>query len=199
MDGYDLLRKKAAEKLDQAIQAARREYRDTLQKIDALRRELGDEPPATHTMRLHETALDAVRRYMPRDRTFSVAEMIQILADSEPETHRTRAAVKTSLYKLEDIGELRRIAKDGKGHVLWASIDSGVEHKPYASMPLSDVVAEVLEVSAPMRPTEIVVAIQRLGCRAEQHPPDVLRNVRKALYANPRRFKHDGDQRWSLV
>ena len=41
MDGYEQLKKRAAEKLEQAISAARREYRETVEKINALRRELG--------------------------------------------------------------------------------------------------------------------------------------------------------------
>jgi hypothetical protein len=44
MDAYELLRKQAAEKLDMAISKARTEYRATVEKINALRRELGDEP-----------------------------------------------------------------------------------------------------------------------------------------------------------
>ncbi len=69
MDAYKLLQKQAATKLDQAIQAARREYRETCEKINQLRCELGDEPEPG--LRVHKTAIDAVREYMPRDRPFS--------------------------------------------------------------------------------------------------------------------------------
>ncbi len=59
-------------------------------------------------------------------------------------------------------------------------------------MPMSDVIADVLKDSEPMRPAELVVALQDLGCRAEDDPRKVLRTVRKALQGNPRRFQNDG-------
>ena len=59
-------------------------------------------------------------------------------------------------------------------------------------MPMSDVIADVLKDSEPMRPAELVVALQDLGCRAEDDPQKVLRTVRKALQGNPRRFQNDG-------
>ncbi len=51
-------------------------------------------------------------------------------------------------------------------------------------MPMSDVIADVLKDSEPMRPAELVVALQDLGCRAEDDPQKVLRTVRKALQGN---------------
>jgi len=194
MDAYELLCKQAAEKLDTAIAEARTEYRATVEKINALRRELGDEPEPG--LRVGKTAIDAVREYLPRDRTFSNAEVLSIVKDAEPERHWNCGTVKAAVYRLADLKEIRRIAKDEKGHVLWAALDFECESKPYAAMPLSDVIADVLGESDPMRPAELVVAIQSLGCRAEDIPQKVLRAVRKALLANPRRFARGEDGVW---
>lgn len=195
MDAYELLKKQAAEKLDKAITLARKEYRDTCDKINSLRRELGDEPEPG--VRVRKTAIDAVREYMPRDRPFSNAEILTILQAAEPERHWNRGSVKSAVYKLADRKELRRIAKDDKGHILWVTFDNDSVTLPYATMPMSDVIAEVLEGSDGMRPAEIVVAVQSLGCRADDDPQKVLRTVRKALDANPRRFLKSGDA-WVL-
>lgn len=84
-------------------------------------------------------------------------------------------------------------------HCARDTFDNDSETKPFATMPLSDVIADVLEGSDPMRPAELVVAIQALGCRADDDPGKVLRAARKALCGNPRRFKRGGDGQWSLV
>ena len=84
MDAYELLRKQAAEKLDKAIQTACREYRETRDKINFLRRELGHEPEPG--LRVHKTAIDAVREYMPRDRPFSNREILETIIAAE--THK---------------------------------------------------------------------------------------------------------------
>ena len=70
MDGYELLKKRAAEKLEQTISAARREYKERVDRINALRKELGDEPEV-EKLKLHETALEMVRRWAPRDRNYT--------------------------------------------------------------------------------------------------------------------------------
>ncbi|MCA9230785.1 MAG: hypothetical protein KDA57_09035 [Planctomycetales bacterium] len=194
MNPYELLRKQAAEKLDQAVSAARKEYRETCDKINALRKELGDEPEPG--VRVHKTTIDTVREYLPRDRTFSNADVLSIVQDVEPERHWNRGTVKAAVYRLADLKEIRRIAKDDTGHVLWAAFDFECESKPYADMPLSDVIAEILGDKGAMRPAELVVAAQALGCRAEDDPGKLLRAVRKALQGNPRRFERDGEGRW---
>ncbi len=107
--------------------------------------------------------------------------------------------MKAAVYKLADRKELRRIAKDAKGHILWAAFDFECESKPFATIPMSDVIAEVLTDSEPMRPAELVVAIQALGCRAEDDPQKVLRAVRKALQGNPRRFESDVSGVWKTA
>ncbi len=165
MDAYELLRKQAAEKLDKAIQVARREYRETCDKINQLRRDLDDEPEPG--LRVHKTAIDAVREYMPRDRPFSNREILETIIAAEPERHWNRGTVKAAVYKLADLRELRCIAKDAKGHILWVAFDHDCETKPFAAMLMSDVIADVLKYSEPMRPAELVVALQALGCRAE--------------------------------
>ncbi len=196
MDAYELLKKQAAEKLDKAITLARKEYRDTCDKINSLRRELGDEPEPG--LRVRKTAIDAVREFMPRDRPFSNREVLEILQAAEPERHWNRGSVKAAVYTLADRKELRRIAKDDKGHILWVTFDNDTAAPPYAVMPMSDVIAEVLEGSKGMKPAELVVAIQALGCRAEDDPGKVLRCVRKSLHANPRRFIRSEVSGWTI-
>lgn len=197
MDGYEALRAKAAAKLDAAITAARKEYRETCDKINALRRELGDEPDPS--VRAGKTAIDAVREHMPRDRVFSNAEMLQLVQDSEPERHWNRGTVKAAIYKLADLKEIKRIVKDDRGHILWADAGLDVQEKPFAAMPMSDVIADVLETSGPLRPAEIVVKMQDLGCRAEDDPTYLVRLVSKTLYGNPRRFVKGRDRRWGVT
>ncbi len=64
MDAYKLLQKQAAEKLDKAIQAACREYRETCDKINSLRRELGHES-STKGLRVERTFTELVREQSP--------------------------------------------------------------------------------------------------------------------------------------
>ncbi len=64
---------------------------------------------------------------------------------------------------------------------MWVAFDHDCETKLFAAMPMSDVIADVLKDSEPMRPAELVVALQDLGCRAEDDPQKVVRAVRKAL------------------
>ena len=142
MDAYKLLQKQAAEKLVQVIQAARTEYRATCDKINSLRRELGDEPEPG--LRVHKTAIDAVREYMPRDRPFSNREILETIVVAEPERHWNRGTVKAAVYKLADRKELRRIAKDAKRHILWVAFDHECETKPFAAIPMSYVISVFL-------------------------------------------------------
>ena len=135
---------------------------------------------------------------MPRDRPFSNCEILETIIAAEPERHWNRGTVKAAVYKLADRKELRRIAKGAKGHILWVAFDHDCETKPFAAMPMSDVIADILEGSEPMRPAELVVAIQALGGRAEDDPGKVLRAVRKALQGNPRRFSGAGDGGWGV-
>lgn len=135
---------------------------------------------------------------MPRDRTFSNREILETIIAAEPERRWNWGTVRAAVYKLADWKKQRRIAKDATGHILWAAFDSECESKPFAAMPLSDVIGDILEGSEPMRPAESVVAIQTLGRRAVDDPQKVLRVVRKALYANPRRFQRDEAGRWMV-
>lgn len=197
MDGYETLRAKAAQKLDEAIQAARREYRATCDKINRLRRELGDEKPTS--LKTDRPVSEAIEEYMPRERPFTVADMLEILTTVEPEIHRTRAAVKWAMWQMTVKKIIRRVAKDSVGHVLFVAFEHEMPTRPFAVMPMSDIIAGVLEDAAgPMRLPELVVAIQGLGCRDQDPAPAVLRTVRKSLYGNPRRFQKDGEGRWGL-
>ncbi len=67
------------------------------------------------------------------------------------------------------------------GHILWVAFYHDCETKPFATMPMSDVIADVLKDSEPMRPAELMVALLDLECRAEDDPQKMLRTVRKAL------------------
>jgi len=198
MDAYEILRKQAADKLDKAIVAARKEYRETVDRINSLRRELGHEPPI-NGLRVGRTFTELVREHLPQDRPFTADDVLANVQAVEPDRTFKRGTLKTILHKLGDLALIRRVAKDKKGYVLWAAAGCEVETKPYAAMPLSDVIADILTDSDPMRPAELVVAIQGLGCRAGDDPQKVLRAVRKSLQGNPRRFESDASGVWKTV
>lgn len=61
---------------------------------------------------------------------------------------------------------------------------------------MSAVIGDNLEGSEPMRPAELVVAIQMLGCRAEDDSGKALRTVRKSLQGHPGRFVRGRDEGW---
>ncbi len=197
MDAYAILQKQAAAKLDQAIQAARREYRETIDRINQLRRELGHEPP-TKGLRVERTFTELVRDHHPQDRPYTANDVLVIVQAVEPNRIFKRGTLKTILHKMGDLALIRRVAKDRKGYVLWAAAGCEVETKPYAAMPLSDVIADILEGSEAMRPAELVVAVQRLGDRSEDDPRELLLVVRKSLYANPRRFIKAENGGWGV-
>jgi hypothetical protein len=57
-------------------------------------------------------------------------------------------------------------------------------------------IAELLKVSPPMRPVELVIALQDRGYRERDNPGKVLNAIRKALLDNPDKFTQDAEGRW---
>jgi hypothetical protein len=81
MDSFEHLRKQAVEKRDSAIQLARAEYRQSLAKIKQLERYLGTRRPRQLKARpLTELICDV----MPRDRLFTIGELVELLDVAEP-------------------------------------------------------------------------------------------------------------------
>jgi hypothetical protein len=198
MDAYETLRREAADKLDKAILAARKEYRETVAAIDRLRVELGHEKPKSG-LRVDATFTDLVRENIPQDRPFTADDILYTVGAIAPNRRFKRGTLKSILHKLGDTGVIRRVAKDKQGYVLWAALACDIDAKPYEAMPMSDVIADVLHDKGPLRAPELVVAVQGLGYRADDDPTYLLRVVRKSLTNNPRRFQRAGDGRWNLA
>jgi hypothetical protein len=196
MDAYEALRYQAAQKRDAIIKAARAEFWRTIQAISALRYRLdrntpnpaGPKPKALMAL-LCET--------IPHDRLFTVAEVIELMAEAEPERHIHVRTVRPYLERLEKRGIVRPVRRGLKG-IVWAATDYAAPADPYGTRTLTEVAAEILREFGPLTSVELVLALHARGYRTDAHPRTLNLAIRTSLRRNPR-FRKDDKGRWSML
>ena len=57
----------------------------------------------------------------------------------------------------------------------------------------------VLRESQPLTIIELVIALQRRGCRTYDNPRKVAKCLRSAFYYHRERFRQDAEKRWSIL
>jgi hypothetical protein len=149
----------------------------------------------THQKHAGPTSTETLRRIIPRDRTFTLPEIIPIaqaamLRPTPPST------IRKGLRLLEQYGEVRRVKRAAYGVVQWEVCDGPQKELPLEAMRLPDVAAMLLELGGPMSLVELVIAMQRLGYRAEVRPQSMLHTLRWCLKGAPGRFVEGEDGRW---
>lgn len=144
------------------------------------------------------TASELVREYMPRDRQFTIAEIREKLSEVEPDRRFNRDTLKTTFANLRRLGAIRPIKRVGKGQVLWEATEATPPEPPFSSLQLPDAAALILGEAGPLRPVEIVVALQERGYRRDANPRILANSLLAALRRCSRRFSCGEDGRWGL-
>ncbi|HEY2414667.1 MAG TPA: hypothetical protein VGI40_20650, partial [Pirellulaceae bacterium] len=136
MDAYEQLRNQAAQKRDAAILLARKEYRNSLRRIDDLRNSLCGAQPVrkrSHCRPLIELMIES----LPRDRAFTFSDVLESMEALESSRTFNETSVRTLLPKLETQGIIRRVSKNQAGRVEWAVAGITISESPYGAMALT--------------------------------------------------------------
>lgn len=195
-DLYEQLKAEAAKKRQEATQRARREYQETLRQIEALRCRMGYDPPRKKPKR-YRPIVELIADVMPRQKTFTFAEIHKLLTEAQPDREFNQLSVRTTLRQLSKQGMVKSVAKDQAGRVLWAAADAEIKTSPFGSKPLTEVAEIMLRERGPMQPVELVIAIQETGYRAEANPRRMVAALRSSVRRYPGRFTVGDDGKWS--
>ncbi|MEM7478422.1 MAG: hypothetical protein AAF483_25850 [Planctomycetota bacterium] len=175
MDRFSELRKLAREKRDAAILAARDEYHEALQEIAMLEKRLKPRKPSLKGRKKPKVPMRVrIMDVVPRDRNFTLAELLELLGLPERES----TAVRATLDRLKKRGEIVQVRR-GKGHkvALWAVKEFGEEVNVLNQMSMIEAARQVqteLEVPTLM---ELCVAMLDRGYQ----PGTDLQTFRKSL------------------
>ncbi|MCI0379107.1 MAG: hypothetical protein L0215_15975 [Gemmataceae bacterium] len=196
MDAYETLRKQAAQKRDALIKAARAEFRQSLRRIRELQLQLGGTAPKAIQTK-PKPIIEMIADLAPRDRTFTLAEVVALLNQAEPNRKYHVPTIRTFFQRLEKQGMIRRVRR-ANGNVLWAAAGCRTPDTLYGAQSLTEVAADVLRASGPLRVAELLVAIRERGYRADADPHKLLTSLVSDLKRNPGRFRRDKAGRWSV-
>src|SRR5215211_4492633 len=182
MDVLKGLREQAARKRDKAIQSARNEYRDTLKEIDTLGMRLSLDVRTTRGARRKRTIYELIIEHMPKDRPFAHRDIMPILCKAAPHRQFIDATVRTIFKRLIDDGAVRKVRKSDHGYMLWAAPGCPVDEiGPLATVSIADAIEYVLRQQGPLRPVEILLAVQALGYRPDASPRNLLATLSQGL------------------
>jgi hypothetical protein len=198
MNLYEQLRAEARLQREIAVKRARAEYRESLKQIEALRLRLGSESPAPPGKRKRRSVIELVAEVMPRQRTFTFADIHRSLNAAEPNRKFNEMSLRTTLGQLAERGMVKRISRNQTGQVLWAAAGSTVEVCPLGSKPLADLAEAILRERGPMAQAALVVALQESGYRSDASPRRLLGALRAAVNRHPGRFTVGADGRWAV-
>lgn len=198
MDAYDDLRKQARDKRDRAILAARAEYETALAAIRSLKAKLTGETlrkrPGGAVVPKQRPIIDLICDVLPADRTFTVAEIRDRLHAIEPS--RVFRSLKPLLHKLKSEGVIRPVSREGRGRVQWEYVAPRQSVIPFAALALTDAAEVVLRDAGPLRTTDLAVALQQRGYRADADPRVLVDSLGKALKRCVGRFAYGDGRRW---
>jgi hypothetical protein len=201
MDAINILRQQAAQKRDEAIKVARDEHRQTLRLIDELAMQLFHETQPTR--RGHERKrpiIDLIVDYMPKDRPFAIRELLAKLRKVDPKRIFHEPTFRTLFKRLIDQGRIRKVSKGDRGFILWAASECPESDQgPLATVSISNAMESVLRELGPLKPVEIVLAVQERGYRPDSNRRVLLGTLSTAFKRNSDRFQQLDDGRWSTV
>ena len=155
MNDFSEMRRLAREKRDATISEAKREYTNTLEQINDLKKRITQKPPIKGRPKplvpMRVKVMDAVHQ----DRTWTVYDVLKWL--ELPETDK--GIVRATLDKMRHRGDIRRIRR-GRNSVpaLFAVADYGPEDLGLKA--LSQIEAAMLvmrQINKPMTTTQIVL------------------------------------------
>lgn len=200
MDAIKVLRQRAAAKRDKALKDARHEFQKTCRLLDMLEAAVGPEPPpAKRRKRLWRPIIDVLAEVIPKDRTFTVDEAVELLRQAQPEREFNADSVRTLFPEMAKAGLVRKVRRAAAGHVHWAAAGSEVVDEPIAAMNIADATELALSEAGPLTATEIVVGLKERGYRPDADPRTLLSTFRYAMKRNRGRFQRDDSGRWNLA
>lgn len=198
MDLISELKKQARDRRNQAIDLARAEYRQSLEQIDQLRRGLGlgyQRVSRSKSKPLQDLIVDLI----PKDRAFTVNEMVLMMRKRHPLRNFNVPTIRTIVPKLAEGGIIRRVSRDERGCVLWASVSAKIKTTPLAAMSLTGAAELLLQERGPLRLMELVILLQQAGFRPKADPRRLIQSLRWANSRYPGRFTEGDNGRWAVT
>ncbi len=203
MDPFLTLQSIAAQKRDEAIAGARRQYRQDIEAIDALQRSLPSPLPTidqARPLKQQPTVTDIIRAVVPRDKPFTVSDVMHLLHDAHQGQKFHYPTVRTQTSRLCSRGYLKRLYKTGHQETMYALATSAVDDGPIDTKSLPEVTEEILrEAGRPLKVVEIAVAMRERGYRSNNVPNTLMRAIRDMFKRYPGRFQVGKDGRWAAT
>lgn len=200
MDPFIALKARAAQKRDAAIAEARRIYHNDLQAIDGIERRLPAPPVIDRSQPLAKppSIVDFIKAVVPRDRPFTVSDVMVALGDAHEGQKFHLTTVRTHTSRLCSRGYLRRLYKTGHQETMYALADLPEIEADIDTKNMATVTHEILtEAGKPLKVVEIAVRMREIGYRAENEPVTLINAVRSMFRNYPGRFKRDREGRWT--
>ena len=197
MHAIKVLRQRAADRRDKAIKAARDEFKKAIRLLDELEGLVDPEPEPVRRKAGPRPIIDLIQESMPRDKPFTLPELVECLKHAEPGREFHVPSVRTLLPDLVKIGAMRKVRRAAGGHVYWAHPDCQTADSPIAAMSIADATEHVLAAAGrPLNNAEIVVALKEAGYKPEADPRSLMLTLRSSFKRNKGRFKRGEGGRW---
>jgi hypothetical protein len=204
MDGIKaiaILRHEAARKRDEAIEAARANYKLAMRLINDLALNLDVEIASPGKRRGNQRAIvDLIVDFMPKDRPFAMREVLAKVREAYPKREFNEPSFRTKFKELKDAGIIKQVRKEDRGFIVWAAANCPVSAVgPLAAVSIADAAERVLRDKGPMRQAEIVLAVQENGYRPDANRRTLYGTLTQAFKRNKHRFAVGTDGKWSAV
>jgi hypothetical protein len=157
MDGFAKLRTQARARRDAAIAIARAQYRRAMRDLRVLETDYEDDD-------CKPTAVSLVQELIP-SRPFSIFDLLVWFREVNPDSQLRLATIRQALMTLAEQGEVKRLANDRDGVLMWAPADWGARPATTA-VSIAQAVADVLEDAGPLTAIEIAIVLHDRGYRA---------------------------------
>lgn len=176
MKEFNALRDRALAKRDKAIAYARSDYQKALAQIEELEQQL-----MGRSFTRKNPLAAAVHSSIPRDKPFSVNDVMHALTAENPQRVVSKAAVTRAVYNLFNHGITRRLKRASSTNgALYVVADASCE-PPTAlgDMSLAEAIRHVCK--RPMTIDEIVVGVKEAGYYSTMKPKSFRWCVRNQL------------------
>lgn len=200
MDAIKILRQRAADKRDAAVKAARDEFKRTARLIDQLAESVGPDPAPVRRRGPNrpKPIIELIEAVIPRDKPFTVADLMAALKAAEPGRAIHVATVRSFIPRLTERGVFRKVCRGLGGHVYYAAPECQTNYGPLEAMNIVDAARYILEERGPLTSAEIIVTLKERGYRPDDDPRGLLRTLRYAFKRNRGRFQRGEDGRWQI-
>ena len=131
-------------------------------------------------LRRKQTIYDLIVEHIPRDRPFALRDVMPLLCRAEPHRHFIEPTVRAIFKRVIDDGLVRKVRKSDHGYMLWAAPECPIDELgPLATVSIADAIEYVLRREGPLRPVELVLAVQQHGYRVDASPHALLGTLRR--------------------